>query len=88
MADHVMTFDGDVVRCIYDDALLPALAALGPVTVTRASHVEPAPGGGWLADMSPSGAQVILAAPDGTPFATRQAALDAEVAWLRRERGL
>ena len=36
---------------------------------------------GWMADMRPVGGPVLLA-PDGEGFATRQAALDAERAWL------
>lgn len=65
------------IRTIYSDDLMPAIAALGPAEVTRASHVEPAAGGGWTADMGPSGGPVL------GPFATRQEALDREVAWLR-----
>lgn len=42
---------------------------------------------GWVADMTPSGGPVLLA-EDGHPFKTREAALDAERAWLREHRGL
>jgi hypothetical protein len=43
---------------------------------------------GWAADMRPSGGPILLADADGHGFETRQAALDAEVAWLREHRGL
>lgn len=63
------------LQFIYDDALA-GLLDTGPAQVTRASHVEPAPGG-WTADLSPVGGPVL------GPFPLRQVALDAEVAWLR-----
>lgn len=78
-------------RAVYsDDVDLGAIAqVVGAVEIKRASHVEPArlqlgfdPGTderggiGWWVDMSPSGG------PDLGPFVTRQAALDAEAAWL------
>ena len=69
------------VEFVYSDALA-GLLDLGAATVTRASHVEPAPGGGWTADMAPSGGPVL------GPFALRAEALAAEVAWLAQERGL
>lgn len=62
------------VRCIYDEEL--DLTVLGTVAITRASHVEPAPGGGWCADLSPVGGPVL------GPFVKRSEALAAEVAWL------
>lgn len=73
-----------VARFVYSDALAP-LAADG--VITRASHVEPAISGGWLADMRPSGGPVLLA-EDGFGFPTRQAALDAERAWLLENKGI
>jgi hypothetical protein len=69
----VIQADGSV-RCIYAEAL--DLTALGPLTITRASHVEPDPGGQWLADLSPVGGPVL------GPFSKRSQALDAEQAWL------
>ncbi len=53
-----LTVRGGRVEFIYDDALVAVLEA-GAATVVRASHVEPAPGGGWLADMGPSGGPVL-----------------------------
>lgn len=67
------------MECIYNDALLPLLAE-GEATISRASHVEPS-AAGWDADMTPSGGPASLGG-----FTTRQAALDAEVAWLYENR--
>ena len=61
-------------RCLYDEAI--DLTALGEVAIVRASHVEPAADGQWLADLSP------VAGPILGPLATRSAALAAERAWL------
>jgi hypothetical protein len=100
--DIVIDADG-TVRFVYSDLLADVFTGEDQHTV-RASHVEPHPlRGGWLADMRPSGGPVLgercsLHLPVGdmgddtaaalVPFATRQAALDAEREWLRRERGL
>ena len=51
---------------------------IGECRVARASHVEPAPGGGWTADLSPSGGPAL------GPFPLRSAALAAEAAWITR----
>jgi hypothetical protein len=74
-----ITFNGATASCVYDDALAETLDVLGVVTVTRASHVEPAPGGGWTADMSPVAPGVVLG-----PFRLRAEALAAEREWLRK----
>jgi hypothetical protein len=66
--------DGSLVF-IYTDELAFLLEE-GESEVTRASHVEPTPGGGWTADMSPVGRPVL------GPFPLRQDALDAEVTAL------
>lgn len=66
--------DGEIVA-IYSDELVDLMAE-GSATVTRASHVEPSPGGGWYADLAPAGGPFL----DG--FKTRAEALAAEVAWL------
>ena len=65
---------GGSVRGIYGEVI--ALHALGPVAITRASHVEPDSQGRWLADLSPVGGPVL------GPFEKRSEALEAEVAWL------
>ncbi|MDP3767105.1 MAG: hypothetical protein Q8S13_03745 [Dehalococcoidia bacterium] len=68
--------DGSI-ETIYSDDLQLALAETGTHNVKRASHVEPADGGGWTADMSP-----IRGGPVLGPFPTRADALAAEVDWL------
>ncbi len=61
-------------RCVYSE--LFDLAMLGPLSIRRASHVEPDDQGRWIADLSPvDGSQL-------GPFEHRSAALDAEIAWL------
>ena len=62
------------VRCLYDEAI--DLAALGPLTIRRASHVEPTCHGQWLADLTPVNGPVL------GPFPQRSMALSAERAWL------
>lgn len=73
---------GGRVQAVWDDRLLPVLQrGLDNVFhVERASHVEPTPQGTWTAEM--------VAGPVLGPFSTRSEALDAERAWLRKERGL
>lgn len=78
-ADGTLTF-------IHSDELVDIMEQ-GEARIRRASHVEPADGGGWTADMAPSGGPVLVAA-DGRPFRTRGEALAAEVSWLETERGL
>ena len=73
--DLVVVVDGSTLRWIYDDRAR-TLLRLGEARITRASHVEPAPGGGWTADMSP------VAGPVLGPFTTRARALAAERAYL------
>ena len=64
-----------VARGLYGELIDPA--ALGPARVVRASHVEP-DGGGWTADLSPSGGPVL------GPYPLRSTALAAEADWLTR----
>jgi hypothetical protein len=63
------------VMCLYDEAI--DLAALGRLTIFRASHVEPDEHGQWWADLAP------VAGPRLGPFARRSEALGAEQTWLR-----
>lgn len=82
-----VVFHDHTFQTVYDDALADVLPRLGTYEVKRASHVEPHPDGGWIADMRPSGGPVLLA-PNGAPFALRAHALDAERAWLSATWGL
>lgn len=76
---------GGRTRLLYEEAaaaigearLQTLMSRIGEPTIRRASHVEPAPGGAWTADMSPSGGPML------GPFPLRKDALAAEVAWLR-----
>ena len=68
---------GGRVRCLYGEAV--DLAALGALSIRRASHVEPDPQGVWWADLSPVGG------PRLGPFTQRSLALAAEEAWLELE---
>ena len=65
---------GGEVRCIYSEEI--DLRSLGPLSIRRASHVEPSNDGRWLADLSPVGGPVL------GPFDLRTDALAAEVTWL------
>ena len=69
--------DGGRVRLVYSDELA-CLLGEGAAVIRRASHVEPAEGGGWTADMGPSGGPVL------GPFALRSEALAAEYLWIER----
>jgi hypothetical protein len=63
-----------VVRCVYAEAI--DLSSLGPLTVRRASHVEPDEQGRWWADLSP------VSGPRLGPFPVRSQAPGAERDWL------
>ncbi len=100
MSDEIDLFidaDGGIQH-VYDDAVAD-LFVEDAVAVRRASHVEPAstvsPGTiGWIANMGPSGGNVLTSDRqggykeseppflDGWPFQTRAEALAAERAWL------
>lgn len=69
----VVKTDGSV-RCVYTEEL--DLSALGSLTITRASRVEPDSCGRWVADLSPVGGPVL------GPFGKRSQALHAEQDWL------
>lgn len=75
--EHVVTIRPDGgLEFIYNDDLALVLTE-GQADVRRASHVEPASGGGWTADLTPSGGPVL------GPYPLRREALAAELAWLR-----
>ncbi len=85
--DILIDENGDIAF-VYDDELATVFDG-EPTETKRASHVEPADGGGWIADMRPS--LPTGPTPNGWllgPFKTRAEALAAERDWLRRERGL
>lgn len=62
------------VHCLYAETL--DLAALGPLAIRRASHVEADAQGQWWADLAPVGG------PRLGPWPRRSAALAAEARWL------
>ena len=62
------------VRCIYTEAL--DLSAIGPLTIRRASQVEPDADGQWWADLA------AVNGPCLGPYRQRSLALTAERAWL------
>ena len=61
------------VRCLYGEVI--PLVSLGPLSIARASHVEPGHDG-WYADLAP------CRGPRLGPFPLRSQALRAEEAWL------
>jgi hypothetical protein len=93
MADEydILVRPDGTIEFVYDDVLASAFDD-EILRTSRASHVEPF-GQGWLADMRPSGGPVLLDTNTDNPigkvaFKTRQAALDAERAWLREHKEL
>src|SRR5262245_2251342 len=62
------------VRCLYGEEL--DLALLGPLSIRRASRVEPDERGAWWADLAPVGGPLL------GPFSLRSQALAAECSWL------
>jgi hypothetical protein len=71
---HLLIDPHGVARCVYGETI--DLAALGPLTIRRASRVEPDEDGAWWADLSPVGG------PRLGPFTLRSLALAAEEDWL------
>jgi hypothetical protein len=67
---------GGTVRCIYSEAI--DLRTFGCLRISRASHVEPDPRGGWRADLSP------VNGPSLGPYQLRSDALAAEETWLEK----
>lgn len=75
MMDLFVGTSGEITT-LYSEFL--DLAALGALSIQRASHVEPDEAGQWWAD--------IVEGPRLGPFARRSEALAAEVAWLTEHR--
>ncbi len=71
--DLIVTATGQV-KAVYSEQL--DLHALGCLSISRASHVEPTAIGQWTADLRPVGGPIL------GPFAQRSQALEAEIAWL------
>ncbi|HAN99535.1 MAG TPA: hypothetical protein DCQ98_19865 [Planctomycetaceae bacterium] len=67
------------VRWLYDESL--DLRWQGPITITRASRVEPTNDGRWTADLGPVGGPLL------GPFPRRSEALIAERDWLDERLG-
>src|SRR5207253_242513 len=65
------------IHCLYSESI--DLSALGPLSMRRASHVEPDVSGYWWADLAP------VQGPRLGPFACRSAALHAEQTWLEAQ---
>ena len=65
---------GGQVVCVYGEAI--DLEVLGPLSIQRASHVEPDQTGQWWVDLS------LIGGPRQGPFAKRSEALAAEMTWL------
>ena len=63
-------------RCIYDEKI--PIHSLGQIKIRRGSHVEPVPGGQWIADMKPVDGPIL------GPFSMRSQALAAERRWLEK----
>lgn len=59
MAKRVVVKPDGSLEFIYDDAVAAALRDVGALHTERASHVEPHPKAGWLADMRPSGGPIL-----------------------------
>jgi hypothetical protein len=71
---HVFISPLGTVHSVYDEAL--DLRRLGPVSIRRASTVEPDASGQWWADLGP------VNGPRLGPFPLRSDALAAERTWL------
>jgi hypothetical protein len=73
---HLIIDSSGNARCIYDETI--PIQQLGRIKIRRGSHVEPIPGGQWIADMKPVDGPVL------GPFSMRSQALAAERRWLEK----
>ena len=85
MTQDIIIDEEGRIEFVYSDDLAEAmgldeLVGAGLATVERASHVEPAAGGGWNVDMTPRGGPASLGV-----FTKRADALAAEVEWLKQQ---
>lgn len=64
------------VQCLYGESI--DLSTLGPLSIRRASYVEPDQSGQWWADLAP------VNGPRLGPFVRRSEALTSEAAWLEQ----
>ena len=71
---HLVINPQGSVRCIYGEAI--DLQALGRLSISRGSYVEPNDSGRWQADLAP------VDGPQLGPFENRSQALAAEEQWL------
>ncbi|QDU94476.1 hypothetical protein [Lignipirellula cremea] len=71
---QILITPGGAVRCIYGEAI--ELSAIGRLSISRGSYVEPDAAGRWFADLAP------VNGPKLGPFTQRSDALRAEAKWL------
>jgi hypothetical protein len=69
----IVSATGDM-HCLYGEEI--PLAALGRLSIVRASYVEPDQNGKWFADLSPVGGPIL------GPLPRRSVALHREQEWL------
>lgn len=76
---NIVIHPDGAARCLYSEEI--DLAALGELSIKRASHVEPhGRDSMWYADMAPVGGPVL------GPYRARSEALAAENVWLEENR--
>src|SRR5262245_51960419 len=75
---ELFIFGDGSIRCLYGEDI--ELNCLGPLRISRASHIEPDSAGRWWADCSPVGG------PKLGPHILRSDAIAAEIEWLNQHR--
>jgi hypothetical protein len=71
---EILVTPAGTIRCVYDESF--DLHALGGLSISRGSHVEPASAVRWTADLSPVSGPIL------GPFPSRSLAMKAEHEWL------